>query len=92
MDNDPLITRKKYIIKHTTNKVMGMFTKVENRIDVNTLENVESKGLIKNQVGLVELKLSRELHVDSYTESRLTGCFIVIDEQTKNTVGAGMFV
>ncbi len=38
----------------------------------------------------VTLKLAQPLLCDPYAESRATGAFIVIDESTNNTVGAGM--
>ncbi|MFZ4499668.1 MAG: elongation factor 1-alpha C-terminal domain-related protein [Burkholderiales bacterium] len=38
----------------------------------------------------MRLRLAQPLAVDPYTENRATGAFIVIDESTNNTVGAGM--
>lgn len=37
-------------------------------------------------------KLAQPVFADSYTESRAAGAFILIDESTNNTVGAGMIV
>ena len=36
--------------------------------------------------------MAQPLAVDPYTENRATGAFIVIDESTNNTVGAGMIL
>jgi sulfate adenylyltransferase subunit 1 len=36
------------------------------------------------------LKLAQPLMVDPYKVNRATGAFIIIDESTNNTVGAGM--
>jgi sulfate adenylyltransferase subunit 1 len=38
----------------------------------------------------VTLRLAQPIFVDPYAENRSTGAFIVIDEATFNTVGAGM--
>ncbi|MFZ4553243.1 MAG: elongation factor 1-alpha C-terminal domain-related protein [Burkholderiales bacterium] len=38
----------------------------------------------------IRLRLAQPLAVDPYSDNRATGAFIVIDETTNNTVGAGM--
>jgi sulfate adenylyltransferase subunit 1 len=40
----------------------------------------------------VRLRLSEPLAVDAYGDNRATGAFILIDEATNDTVGAGMIV
>jgi len=45
-----------------------------------------------NDIGSVTFKLAQPLFVDPYRENRATGAFILIDEATNNTVGAGMIV
>ena len=45
-----------------------------------------------NDIARIRLRLAQPLAVDPYTENRATGAFIVIDESTNNTVGAGMIV
>ena len=43
-----------------------------------------------NEIGVVHLRLSEPLCVDPYEENRATGAFVLIDETTNETVGAGM--
>jgi sulfate adenylyltransferase subunit 1 len=43
-----------------------------------------------NDIAQVSFKLAQPLFIDAYTNNRATGAFIVIDESTNNTVGAGM--
>jgi sulfate adenylyltransferase subunit 1 (EFTu-like GTPase family) len=43
-----------------------------------------------NEIGIVRLRLSEPLLVDPYEENRLTGAFVLIEEATNETVGAGM--
>ena len=45
-----------------------------------------------NDLGVVRLRLSEPLAVDPYAQNRATGAFILIDEATNDTVGAGMVV
>jgi sulfate adenylyltransferase subunit 1 len=46
--------------------------------------------LAMNDIANVTFKLAQPLFVDAYADNRGTGAFIVIDESTNNTVGAGM--
>ena len=43
-----------------------------------------------NEIGRVHLRTSTPLVVDPYSRNRTTGSFILIDESTNDTVGAGM--
>ena len=43
-----------------------------------------------NDIGRVRLRTSKPLAFDSYERNRATGSFILIDETTNDTVGAGM--
>jgi sulfate adenylyltransferase subunit 1 (EFTu-like GTPase family) len=42
-----------------------------------------------NDIGVVRLRLAEPLCVDAYEENRATGAFVLIDEATNETVGAG---
>jgi bifunctional enzyme CysN/CysC len=65
---------------------------IEHRIDVNTLEHEHTDQLALNQIGRVRLRVSSPMLVDPYSRNRTTGSFILIDEATNDTVGAGMVV
>ena len=61
------------------------------RIDVNTLHRDEAADrLALNEIGRVSLRLASPLFLDEYRRNRATGSFILIDESTNDTVGAGM--
>ena len=47
-------------------------------------------GLALNDIGRVRLRVSRPLPVEPYAANRVTGAFVLIDEGTNDTVGAGM--
>ncbi|WP_425570400.1 elongation factor 1-alpha C-terminal domain-related protein, partial [Nonomuraea rosea] len=40
----------------------------------------------------VSLRVTQPMFVDDYSRNRLTGGFILVDEATNGTVGAGMII
>ena len=68
-------------------------TNLRYRFDVNTLHrDEEADGLGLNEIGRVHLRLSAPLLIDEYRRNRATGSFILIEESTNDTVGAGMIL
>ena len=63
---------------------------MESVVDVHTLEHVPADGLQLNDIGIVRLRLSGPLLVDPYASNRAVGAFVLVDEATNDTVGAGM--
>ena len=63
------------------------------RLDVNTLHrDDEATALALNEIGRVTLRTTQPLFFDEYRRNRETGSFILIDEATNYTVGAGMIL
>jgi bifunctional enzyme CysN/CysC len=93
MSERPLEPRAKVAVKHTTRSVRALVDELVSVTDIHTLEEQPSPPRLElNDIGLVRLRLSEPLAVDAYAESRETGAFILIDEATNDTVGAGMVV
>jgi sulfate adenylyltransferase large subunit len=92
MDERPLVPGARYVIKHTTRTARAKVDVLEHRIDVNTLAHEPAAQLALNEIGRVHLRVSWPLLVDPYSRNRTTGSFILIDEATNDTVGAGMVV
>jgi sulfate adenylyltransferase large subunit len=91
MTNEPLRPRQKLAIKHTTRSGRALVKDVQYRLDVNTLHrDKETKELGLNEIGRVQLRTTVPLLCDPYSKNRTTGSFILIDEATGVTVGAGM--
>ena len=90
MHEDELETGREYYIKHGSKTTTGHALKVNNRIDVNTMENVDASQLALNEIGLVDFEVAEVLHFDAYNQNKLTGAFIIIDRLSNVTVGAGM--
>ncbi|QDP97360.1 sulfate adenylyltransferase subunit CysN [Microlunatus elymi] len=91
MTTQPLRPRQKLAIKHTTRTARTVVKNVQYRLDVNTLHrDQDASELGLNEIGRVQLRVTQPLLVDSYERNRTTGSFILIDEATGVTVGAGM--
>ncbi len=91
MSTAPLRPRQKMAIKHTTRMARTMIKDVQYRLDVNSLHrDLETKELGLNEIGRVQLRTTVPLLCDPYEKNRTTGSFILIDEATGVTLGAGM--
>ena len=91
MTNAPLKPRQKLAIKQTTRNGRALVKDIQYRLDVNTLHrDRETKELGINEIGRVQLRTTTPLLCDPYSKNRTTGSFILIDEATGVTVGAGM--
>jgi bifunctional enzyme CysN/CysC len=91
MTDEPLRPRQRLAVKHTTRTVRAMVKDVQYRLDVNTLHRDQDAGQLGlNDIGRVRLRTTQPLFVDDYARNRVTGRFILIDEATNATVGAGM--
>ena len=85
--------RGRYTLRHTTNDVKCLVKELKYKMDINTLHKLkEDREVRLNDIARVSLQTSAPLHYDRYRRNRATGSFILIDEQTNNTVAAGMIV
>jgi bifunctional enzyme CysN/CysC len=92
-ERQPLRPGARFGIKHTTRSARALVSELRYRLDVNTLDcETGAPELALNDIGRVQLRTTAPLFVDSYAENRLTGSFILIDEPTGDTVGAGMIL
>jgi sulfate adenylyltransferase large subunit len=91
MSERPLEPRARLAVKHTTRSVRAIAEELVARVDVHTIEDVPGPERLElNEIGVVRLRLAEPLCVDPYAENRATGAFVLIDEATNETVGAGM--
>jgi bifunctional enzyme CysN/CysC len=85
--------RTKLGIKHTTRNARALVKDLQYRLDVNTLHrDDQADELALNEIGRVTLRTTLPLFCDEYRRNRTTGSFILIDEDTNATVGAGMIL
>ncbi len=90
-EHTTLKARSMLRIKHTTHIARAMVSELECRVDINALSKLGFCDELKlNEIGQVTLRTTEPLIFDKYADSRATGSFILIDESTNETVGAGM--
>ena len=92
LSESPLDPRRKYLIRHTTRETKALLAGIDYRLDINTLAQGPAEQLAMNDIARLRFKLAQPLFVDAYQANRATGAFIVIDESSNNTVGAGMIL
>ncbi|HEV2785568.1 MAG TPA: GTP-binding protein, partial [Solirubrobacteraceae bacterium] len=91
MTDAPLRAGARYAIKHATHAARVIVDEVVDHVDVHTLApDPSATELGLNDIGRVRLRTSKPMAFDAYATSRATGSFILIDETTNDTVGAGM--
>ncbi|HEX7300638.1 MAG TPA: GTP-binding protein [Solirubrobacteraceae bacterium] len=93
MADAPLRAGGRYAIKHATHTARAIVEAIEDRVDITSLTRASGAAeLGLNDIGRVRLRTSKALAFDPYLRNRATGSFILIDEATNDTVGAGMIV
>ena len=93
MADRPLADRARLLIKQTTRTVPARVEAIVSVVEIETLEDrLSPEKMELNDLGLVRFRLAEPLVVDAYARNRGTGAFILVDESTNDTVGAGMVV
>ena len=90
MDKEPLQVSQKYYIKHGVNDAQAKITQLSSIIKTDFSGKINNPSELElNQIGEVQLKLSKPLLVDTYSKNKSNGSFILINPKTNNTVGVG---
>lgn len=93
MDAQPLVPGSKYMIEHSHNLIKAIVREVEYIVHTSTLnKDTETKTIKLNDIARVKIKTAQPLFFDLYQQNQANGSFILINEQTKNTVAAGIIV
>jgi bifunctional enzyme CysN/CysC len=91
LNERPLRVGGRYVVKHTARHATAIVEELCDHVDVHTLERTDAPAeLTLNDIGRVRLRTSVPLTFDSYRGNRRTGSFILIDEDSNETVGAGL--
>ena len=89
----PLQARTKVVIKHTTNECLAVVKELNYKIDINTLHRIEEiQEVAMNEIAKISIRTSKPIFYDAYKKNKQTGSIILIDEQTNETIGAGMII
>ena len=90
-NEQPLHPRAKYIVRQTTKESLGIVRTINYRRNINTLEKEPGVAEIKmNDIAEITIHTAQPLAFDDYRLNRITGSVIFIDQDTNETVGAGM--
>jgi sulfate adenylyltransferase large subunit len=92
-DKKHLKPKGRFHLRHTTNDVRAVVTDVLYKVNISTLEKTqESQEFALNDIGCVRIRCAAPIFYDAYAKNRTTGSFVLVDEQTNNTVAAGMII
>ncbi|WP_291530063.1 sulfate adenylyltransferase subunit 1 [Bacteroides sp. UBA939] len=90
-NENPLMLNARYIIRQATSETIGIIKKINYKVNINTLEHEQGiSSLNMNDIASVTIKTANPLVFDLYKHNRTTGSLIFIDQNTFETVGAGM--
>jgi len=91
MDNQAFIPGQKLLLQQNSFRTRAVIKEVVSKIDIHSFTELESDGSMKlNDISKVLIRTSEIITYDSYTQNRRTGSFILINENTNNTVAAGI--
>jgi len=91
--DSPLRAGDRLALKQTSTTVRATVQELHSRLDPETLDELDGPvELTLNDIGTVTLRTSSVVIADSYADNRDTGAFILIDEVTNDTIGAGTII
>ncbi|GAB3532417.1 GTP-binding protein [Pontibacter brevis] len=91
MNNKPLKPGAKLLLRHNSTETRAVVRQIQYKIDVNSLDNIIDADQVQlNDICRVQIKTATPLLLDKYENNRANGGFILIDETSFTTVGAGM--
>ncbi|TGN20541.1 sulfate adenylyltransferase subunit 1 [Leptospira idonii] len=92
MDAKALLPGNKYLLRQTTGMVKSSVREISFRVETQTHEKKSADQLALNEIGRIKIRTAKPIAYDSYGSNRGTGSFVLVDEGTNNTVGAGMLI
>ena len=90
MGEENLRIGQAYQLKAGHQTVIATVTRLDHKLDINTLNELDADEMVTNDVGICELQLSRPIVFDPFDENPETGNFILIDRLSNATVAAGL--
>jgi sulfate adenylyltransferase subunit 1 (EFTu-like GTPase family) len=91
MSKRSLQSGDRFLLRAGPTAVKAVVDELEWVLDVHTLDPAPVSGTLElNDIGRVVVRTSAPIVCDAYRENRATGCFILVDEASGDTVAAGM--
>ena len=85
-----LVHSRSYFLISGSTQVPAIVTKIKHKFDIATGDHEAAEELAMNEIGVIEIATDAPIALTPYAEQRNTGCFILVDRSTLNTVAAGM--
>lgn len=90
MDSTAFVPGQKILLQQNSFRTKAVIKEVTSKIDIHSFAALESDGSMRlNDICKVLIKTAEPISYDSYEENRGTGAFILINENTNNTIAAG---
>lgn len=90
MDNEEMFAGRTYTLQHGVNKVLAKIKAIHSKIEPDLSgKQTEVSSLSMNDIADISLQTNKPIFFDSFKENRENGSFILIDNQSKNTVAVG---
>lgn len=90
MSERPLQVGDRYLLRHNAATVKAIVKEIQHRTDIHSFEQQPAEQLALNDIAQVRLRTAQPLVFDAYKKNRATGGLILINENTFDTVAAGM--
>ena len=85
-----LVHSRSYLLISGSTQVPAIVSKIKYKFEIATGDHEVAEELSMNEIGVIEIATDAPIALTPYAEQRNTGCFILVDRSTLNTVAAGM--
>ncbi len=92
MSERPLKVGDRYLLRHNATTVKALVKEIIHRVDVYSFAPQATDALALNDIARIRLRTAKPLVFDAYKKNRATGSLILINENTFDTVAAGMLL
>ena len=91
MDNTPFNSGQKFILQQNSFRTKAAIREIHSKIDIHSFGDLESDGTLRlNELAKVSVKTAEAVSYDPFKKLARTGAFILINENTNQTVAAGV--
>lgn len=91
MDNQPFQAGQKLVLQQNSFRTKASIRVITSKIDIHNFQELESDGELKlNELAKVQIRTAEAVSYDAFKKQAKTGAFILINENTNQTVAAGV--
>ena len=90
MSKEKMLPERNYIFRFINSQTIGKITDLVHKINVNSFDKLASKELNLNEIAYCKVALNKNIVFNSYQKNKRLGSFVMIDQFTKQTLGAGV--